>query len=373
MTLRLSNHTQLQFPKISSELMQWRNILSTKEDKIIFSLGGSDETFSICIYSHRFRLDHYSLGVLVEIDGVPASIWLTSWPLSKRLKGYLGGKKLSQIPADLRAELLETALKPLLSKMMLHTNTQIRILNFLNLKPSEVNKFSLGLTIRDHKNEQEIRMIVLMHNKLLPVVRRILTYCPDQNNTFWYQQKTPLWLQTGTLDLSMEDLNHLDTSDILMMEPSGVGASERKSQIHLRMGSGDFFLATLDHNNSKQLTIESGIQKMSEENINNISNEGNDEIITAIEDIPVRLTFDLGDLILPFKEIKSLTQGYLIDLNTPVTQAVTIRSLNRIIGMGELVDIDGHMGVRIVKLMSQKSAEDSVAKSTENSTENNNG
>ena len=79
----------------------------------------------------------------------------------------------------------------------------------------------------------------------------------------------------------------------------------------------------------------------------------NDEAIASIDEIPVRLTFDLGDLVMPFKEVQSLTQGTTIDLNVPVTHAVTIRSLNRVIGTGELVDIDGQMGVRIVKLFSK--------------------
>ncbi len=362
MALRLSNHTQLKFPKINGELMRWKNILSAKRDNIVFSFGNENDTYISSIYSYCSSLDSYSLGVLVEINGVPASVWLTSWPLTDRLKGYLGGKELHQIPADLRAELLESALKPLLSIITLHTNTQIRILNFLNLKPSEVNVYSLGLTLRHNNNTQDVKMIVLMHNKLFPVMRKILAYWPDQNNTFWHQQKTLLWLQAGSLVLSMKELNHLDTSDILMMEPSG--ASEANAQIHLRMGSGDYFYAILDHN---QLTIQSGIQKMSDENLNPIANESNDEIVAAIEDVPVRLTFDLGDLVLPFSEIKSLTQGYIVDLNTPVTQGVTIRSLNRIIGTGELVDIDGHMGVRIVKLLSQKPVDESAKEKTEDS------
>ncbi|MEE9351474.1 MAG: FliM/FliN family flagellar motor switch protein [Thiotrichaceae bacterium] len=367
MALRLSNHTQLQFPEISNELASWKNTLSAKKSSLAFSLGDPKTIYTARIYSHHFTIDNYSLGLLVEIDGVPASVWLTSWPFDEKLEGYLGAKKLDQLPVDLRAELLETTLKPLLSKITLRTNAQIRILNFLKLKPSEVNDYSLGIALQDNKNKQEVKIVMLMHSKLLPIIQRILGYWPDQNTSFWYQQNTQMWLQAGVLDLTLQELDQLDTSDILIMELSG-----ENQQIHLRLGSGDFFHASV---NSNQLTLESGIQKMSDENLNDSFNETNTDTIASIQDVPVRLTFDLGDLILPFKEIQSLTQGYLIDLNTPVTQAVTIRSLNRVIGTGELVNIDGHMGVRVVKLFSKKAttASQKGQEPVLGNTENNNG
>lgn len=338
MALRLSNHTKLLLPKISRPLMQWKNKLSTKRESIGFSLAGFETNFTTRIHATHFDNEAYKLGLLVEIDGVPASIWLTSWPLTKRLEGYLAGKELDKLPVDLRAELLEAAFKPLLSVIMFQTNTKIRVLNFLNLKPSNVNTFSLGLIFCDESIQHESKLIILMHDKLLPVMEKLLAYWPDQENDFWYHKNTELWLQAGSLELSLQELNQLEASDILIAESSG-----SENQIHLRLGSGDFFYANI---HSNQLTLESGVQKMSD--------ESHEEAIPSIDDIPVRLTFDLGDLILPFKKVQSLTQGSILDLNAPISQAVTIRSLNRVIGTGELVNLDGQMGVRIVKLFSQK-------------------
>ncbi len=348
MPLRLSHHKLLELPKISRELMSWKNALSAKKDKVLFSLGEPDVSYALKIYSHRFNLTNYPLGLLVEINGVPASLWLTSWPLADRLKEYLSGKELNDIPIDLRAELLEITFKPLLSVLMLHTNSRVRILNFLSLKPTDINEYSLGISFKSSANKSEVRMILLMHDKLLPVMKRLLAYWPDSHNNFWYQQKTTLWLEVGMLELTMGELNQLDTSDILLME-----SSLESGQLHLRMRSGDYFHVIAEQSNSKQITIESGIQRMSDENYN----ENNDETIASIDDVPVRLTFDLGEMTMPFNEIKSLTPGYLVDLNIPITQAVTIRSLNRVIGTGELVNIDGRMGVRIIKLLAQNATD----------------
>lgn len=342
MALRISSHTQLSFPKISSALMLWRNVLCSKKECIEFSLGDPGVTYTTSIHADHLDLYQYKLGLLVEINKVPASIWLTSWPMEHHLSKFLSGNKLSQLPVDLRAELLEAAYKPLLSSIVFHTNIQIRVLNFLNLKPSHINESSLGITLRDNENDQESKMVIVMHDKLLPVMKELLVYWPKQVSDFWPNKNTAVWLQAGTIELSSLELNQLEPSDILIMDTYG-----GQDDIYLRLGSGEYFKATI---HSKQLILDSGVQKMADEHTN-------DESIASIDDIPVRLTFDLGDLVMSFKEVQSLTQGTTIDLNVPITHAVTIRSLNRVIGTGELIDIDGQMGVRIVKLFSKNKTE----------------
>ena len=188
-------------------------------------------------------------------------------------------------------------------------------------------------------------MVILMHDKLLPVMEKLLVYWPDHFSVFWVNKSTALWLEAGKIDLPLKELKQLEPSDILIME-----TSDEKDQVFLRLGSGEYFYATIK---SDQLILDSGVQKMTDDS----NDHASDEAVASIEEIPVRLTFDLGELVMPFKEVQSLTQGSTVDLNTPITHAVTIRSLNRVIGTGELVDIEGHMGVRIVKLFSKNKTE----------------
>lgn len=341
MALQVLNYTKLPMMKISRALVQWKNFLATKKKQITYTLGQQKSSYVTRISSEKFKLSEYKYGVLIEIDGVPASVWLTSWPLAQRLEGYLSGTDLEKLPVDLRAELLEAAYKPLLSALIFQTNTPIRIINFLNLKPSDVNEYSLGVTFYDNDTSQESKIIILMHDKLVPVVKKLLAYWPNKENNYWNHKDTEMWMQMGSLEISMKELNQLEPSDILMMETDG-----HDGWVLLRLGSGDYFQAVIQAN---KLILKSGVQKMSEQN--------NDENIASIDEVPVRLTFDLGDLTIPFNEVKSLTLGSIVDLNTPITQAVRIRSLNRIVGTGELVNIDGHMGVRIVKLFAKIQAE----------------
>lgn len=342
MTLHIKNYKKLSIPSMSRELFHWINELSTKESNFTFSLGDKERSYSLAMCSSEVDMDDYQYGLLVEIDRVPASIWLTEWPFNSQMKNFLAGKKLSQLPVDLRSELIETVLRPLLSAFSFHTNTQVRIISFLKLRPSTISTSSLWFKFYDKTTYEESRIVVLMHDKLHPVMSKILSYWPSrQSDNYWLNQLTETWIEVGKLELSISELNQLESADILLIEPSA-----ERGKACLRLGSGDVFQVRFQ---GQQLILESGVTMMSEVQ--------NQDVITNIADMPIRLTFDLGDLVLPFKDVQSLAQGSVVNLNSPITQAVTIRSLNRVIGIGELIDIEGQLGVKVVKLLEPVASE----------------
>ncbi|WP_092402358.1 type III secretion system cytoplasmic ring protein SctQ [Candidatus Ichthyocystis sparus] len=66
--------------------------------------------------------------------------------------------------------------------------------------------------------------------------------------------------------------------------------------------------------------------------------------------LPVHLTFDLGEKHLKFKDLSAISPGYVFDLGRPLNSAISIRANRKIIADGELVDIDGHLGVSVTSL-----------------------
>ena len=70
----------------------------------------------------------------------------------------------------------------------------------------------------------------------------------------------------------------------------------------------------------------------------------------AIEQIPVRLYFDLGERVMTLGELKTLGPGYVIELGRELRRSVAIRVNGKKIGEGELVDIDGSIGVSVLAI-----------------------
>ena len=65
--------------------------------------------------------------------------------------------------------------------------------------------------------------------------------------------------------------------------------------------------------------------------------------------LPVQLVFLAGETVIALRDLKQITPGYLFDLGRPVDRHVEVRANGRRIGIGELVEIDGRVGVRLLK------------------------
>lgn len=68
------------------------------------------------------------------------------------------------------------------------------------------------------------------------------------------------------------------------------------------------------------------------------------------DDLPVTLTFEVGRLHLPLRALRSLAAGSVLDLGCSLAEPVEIAAHGCRIGRGELVEIEGGLGVRIVSL-----------------------
>jgi len=71
----------------------------------------------------------------------------------------------------------------------------------------------------------------------------------------------------------------------------------------------------------------------------------------GLDDINIQLSFDLGHRRLPLAELQALQPGAVFDLARPLNDGpVHIRANGTLIGYGELVDIDGRVGVQISRM-----------------------
>ncbi len=68
------------------------------------------------------------------------------------------------------------------------------------------------------------------------------------------------------------------------------------------------------------------------------------------DDAHLELTVALGTTSLPLRRLADLAIGEVIALGRPLAGPFELRTAGRVIGTGELVDIDGELGVRVVSL-----------------------
>lgn len=71
-----------------------------------------------------------------------------------------------------------------------------------------------------------------------------------------------------------------------------------------------------------------------------------------LEQLPVRVVFEVGRLDLPLAEVRRLAPGYVLPLAKPTESAVDVVANGRKIGHGSLMKIGDSIGVRIERLLS---------------------
>ena len=73
---------------------------------------------------------------------------------------------------------------------------------------------------------------------------------------------------------------------------------------------------------------------------------GPDEALLA--DLPIELTCRLGSVSMTARELVELGPGAVVSLGRPLGAGVELVSAGQVVARGELVDVDGELGVRIV-------------------------
>ena len=321
----------------SEELVRWKNFIAPKTQYIEFTLDDQSASYQVFIRSELPQITEESVGLLVEIEGIPAALWLSSWPLVDRIRSYITESKLKKLPLELRAELLETALDPLLSSIAIKLGISIKVLNFLKIKPSDINAFSVVFKVTENQS-RSIDAVLVMNKKLKPVMEELIHRWPTFHYVYeWRNHVTPVFFEIGTMVLTIAELRQLEAADVLMPESA---ENVVNNELRIRFISNMRFRGRVDNN---VVAVESGVKEMSDENNdeNNVVNMG---------DLPVKLSFDIGEMVLPFHQVEGFTSGYVINLDAPFGEIIKIRSQNRVLGTGELVDINGKVGVRIITL-----------------------
>ena len=67
-----------------------------------------------------------------------------------------------------------------------------------------------------------------------------------------------------------------------------------------------------------------------------------------VDTLPVRLVFVAGETEVALRDLQALAPGFVFDLRQPVDRHVEVRANGRAIATGELIEIDGRVGVCVL-------------------------
>lgn len=79
--------------------------------------------------------------------------------------------------------------------------------------------------------------------------------------------------------------------------------------------------------------------------------EDSNSVIDLSSDIPVQMTIVMGRKSVTVRDLLDLHTGQVVNLDKLPTDPVDLVAGGKVVGRGELVDVDGRLGVRILKFL----------------------
>ena len=271
-----------------------------------------------------------------EVDGQPG--WVA---ISARLLHALTGSHVADLndimglPEELRALLLEAALEKLLASWEQRLGRQLR-LDAVDFRATPAED-GIGLCCQFAANGERIDGHLWFANHWLPLVTQWVDALPDAPGSDWDELPVPVRFELGQSRLGLAEFQALARDDFILIER---GAWPRDRTLSIHIGPDWRFRGALEQQRV--------ILQQRETTMTDTVTEP--QALAQLDELPVTVSFDLGESALALRELKTLQPGYAFELARGLERPVTVRANGAIIGSGELIQVGDCLGVRLVDL-----------------------
>ena len=280
---------------------------------------------------------------LVELDidwgGVPVSVRVDQGWITQVGRQVLQVDDLRQLPPALQPMVIEAAFEGLAELVESATRKRFSLLAVGQVAAERTAcRHGVGFTLDDGEASAsgELWFDDTGLGYLASAVRQLPPSVAGQD---WGALPVPVRFCAGCTVMPLASLRELKRRDVVLLDESWIGSDLDRIVVTMgRLGAAASISGQL-------VTILEEPGEIMEE----LDEQGVDEG-TGFGDLPVRLHFDLGERQLTLSELMVLGPGHVFDLGRELRRAVIIRANGKVIGEGELVDVDGQIGVAVLSL-----------------------
>ena len=163
----------------------------------------------------------------------------------------------------------------------------------------------------------------------------------------------PLALEAGEGELEAADLASLRPGDVVVLDDCW-WSSERLLRARV---VGSRRTSWWCDEALRVTRIETGLEApmgegrvMSEESSTAPDGDEKTDVVARVGDAPVALSVEVARLSLPLEELARLREGEILATGCPIGGRVVLRAGDQVVGEGELVDVEGEIGVRLLSV-----------------------
>jgi type III secretion protein Q len=291
----------------------------------------------------------------IEWAGAQLQLQLPTATSEQLMSALLDGAALPDIPESMRTAALEAALSELLDALQTLGRGAPQV-TAVSSQPPPALPHALAWQLAAPQGAQALDGEMRADSLGLLLMSGMLASRPHRVGPLAHDNlAVHLYLDIGYATLSTEELQRLGLGDVLLMERSFLGAERvlwlqapDAGGLHVQLPADDAGGTESPADGARAAAPFLTVVQPWTHAMPALDLPLNEA--ASFDAIPVRLSFDLGEISLTLAELRALQPGQAIRLGHPVTGAVRIRANGALIGAGELVEIDGHLGISVGQL-----------------------
>jgi type III secretion protein Q len=328
-------HPALRLPTVSRDALGARNVLCRRRRPVEAAWLGQPWRFQLQPHSPAAPGAWY---VTCDWGGACVHLGLAPAAAERVAAGLLDGQALAGWAPELVLACLECAVEELSLAIEAGTRKHLRLVGVGRERPAALAGLEAYGWVASCGPEQvcgELLLDAAASRYLAAVLREQPAEAADAP---WDELHLRAGLVVGWVDLPAAALAGLAPHDVLVLDECLLSADS----LLLQLAPGAGLRCELRGN---ELRVTQGVHDIMSE-----PEDAAQAAAAILEDVPVRLTFDVGEREIALGELRTLQPGYVFNLGRDPRGAVSIRANGRLVGEGELVDIEGRIGVSVLRL-----------------------
>lgn len=330
----------LSIPKIPREVGFLFNTIFNQPRSVSFTLGREEYDFSFLYTPQNAFVP--KVGIKFDVDGHEIQGWLEELFFKDQPDYFLMNEGLMELPEGVKEAVLEAGLEELLDSFDDENGTATVIKEITFSPPSEPEGERLPFVLIHPDDGKTIRGTFVLDLPSLDFLSRLWEGVPAVSPDLWEALPMTGRMEIGRTRLSLKAFKTLEKDDIIILDRCCLIPGE---VVEIHFPPSLSFQAVLEKN---ILTIQEVRKKaMSDEKMDSPSRGVTP---SALEELEVTLIFELGEKKIPLGELMTVQPGFSFDLGQDPEKQVSIRANGKIVGFGELVQLDERVGVRLLEV-----------------------
>lgn len=345
--------------RLSRNEAQARTTIAQRAAQLPLSLGATTWSAQLIPVVHASALPEPGYLIRMEWAGAAFALRLPGSAVEQLIGASVNGASLPTLPPALAQATVEAAMRSLLQSLQQLGRGSPALVRCADgdTDTEPLPQHAFNLQLHAAQGNESIAGSLHADGLGLLLVAGLLHTRPPVALRPLHQVPLTLHADIGFTRLPADELSQLCAGDVVLMDSCFIHANrilwlsaDGRAGLHAQLSP------TQDAAPPHLTIIQPWTIHMptDTDSVTAQATESSSDAATAtLASLPVRLSFDLGDVQLTLAQVQSLQAGQTLDLGHPLAGAVRIRANGALIGEGDLVEIDGQLGVSIARIFAQ--------------------